>query len=391
MSMAKNSLLMVAGESSGDFYGGALCRALRGRDPSLEIFGCAGEAMREAGVETVVDAREVSAIGITEVVTGLPRAWRALARLTREAMLRRPRGAVLIDFPDFNLRLAARLRRLGIPVIYFVSPQIWAWRRGRLKQLRATVQKMLCIFDFEQEIYRKAGIPVEFVGHPLVDVATVNSSRENFLKSLGFDDEVPTVALLPGSRRSEMSHHLPVMLAAASQIATRRSVQFVISLAQAAETARVELLVQQHYQGRGRLRVVAGRSQEALEHAAVAAVASGTATLEAALHERPMVVIYRVSPATAWVARRLVKVPFYSMVNLLANRRVVPELIQADLTAEKLAKEIEFLLDHAEACARMVEGLREVRARLGPSGAIERAASAVWHELGLGGASLSAA
>jgi lipid-A-disaccharide synthase len=389
--MSNTCLMVVAGERSGDVYGGALARALQGRGRSIEVFGCGGDAMRQAGVETVVDAHTIALIGITEVVTGLPRTWRALRRLTREAARRQPCGAVLIDFPDFNLRLARRLRRLGVPVIYFVSPQVWAWRAGRLKAIRATVQKMLCIFDFEQEIYQQAGIPVEYVGHPLADSAGERSSREGFFAKAGLDMNVPTVALLPGSRLSEVAHHLPRMLEAATEIASRRSVQFLISAAPGVNTAGVESLVGRHGGAKVRLRIIAGAAHDVLEHSTLAIVASGTATLEAALDERPMIVVYRVSPATAWVARRLVRVPFYSMVNLLANQEVVPELIQADFTAKKLGERMEFLLDHPEARERMVEGLRTVKTRLGAGGAIERAAEAVWREIRPGGASRSAA
>ncbi len=391
MRTSKACLMIVAGERSGEVYGAALARALRTRASSIVIFGCGGEAMRQAGVETVVDAHQIALIGISEVLAGLPRAWRALSRLTREAARRRPNGAVLIDFPDFNLRLARRLKRLGVPVIYFVSPQVWAWRAGRLTELRATIRKMLCIFDFEKEIYQQAGIPVEFVGHPLMDLAGVESSREEFFARAGLKAGVPTVALLPGSRMSEVVHHLPRMLEAATEIAARRPLQFVLSAAPALDMPRLESLMRRRYAGAAPLRRVTGMTHGALEHSTLAIVASGTATLEAAMCERPMIVVYRVSPATAWFARRLVKVPFYSMVNLLAAREVVPELIQNDFSAKNLARQAEFLLDHPEAREKMVEGLRGVKGRLGPGGAIERAAEAVWRELELGGASLSAA
>ncbi len=383
--------MMVAGESSGETYGAAMARALRARDGAMEIFGCGGEAMRQAGVNTLVDAQEIAVMGFSEALGGLYRAWRSLGRLAGAAAARRPSGAVLIDSPDFNLRLASRLKRLGVPVIYFVSPQVWAWRSGRLEQLKATIQKMLCIFDFEQEIYQRAGIPVEFVGHPLVDLEPEGSSREEFLAATGLDSDTPTIAILPGSRRSEIAHHWPTMLEAMRQVALRRRVQFVISVARPEKAAEIRAQVRRRLGGQARVGMVTGAAHDALDHSTVAVVASGTVTVEAALRERPMVVIYRVSPVTAWLARRLVRVPFYSMVNLLAGREVVPELIQADFTPQKVAERTEFLLDHPESRANMVEGLRAVKQRLGPGGAIERAASAVWRELALGGASPSAA
>jgi len=369
--------MLVAGERSGDVYGGELAKALRARLPQLELFGCGGEAMRRAGVETVVDAHQLSMAGITEVISGLPRAYRAFGALLAEVDHRRPQLAVLIDFPDFNLRLAKRLKQRRQRVVYFVSPQIWAWRRGRLKQIKACIDKMLCLFDFEEDIYRQAGIPVEYVGHPLVDLARPRLTREAFFNQVGLDPGVTTIALLPGSREKEVRAHLPRMLDAATRLSLTRRLQFVVAMAPTLDPGWLEKALLECYVGRASVRAATGATYDALEHSDLAIVASGTATLEAALRARPMVVVYRVSPLTWLFGKLLVKVPFYSMVNILAKKPVVEELMQNDFTASNLAGRVEYLLDHPEVCSQMVEELRLLKPRLGPGGAINRAADAV--------------
>jgi lipid-A-disaccharide synthase len=375
--MSKASLMIVAGERSGELFGAELALALRGRLHDPEFFGCGGEAMRGAGVDTVVDAHQLTMIGITEVIGGLPRAYRAFHALLAEVDKRRPQLAVLIDFPDFNLRLAKRLKKRGIRVVYFVSPQVWAWRKSRLKQLKARIDKMLCIFDFEEAIYRQAGIPVEYVGHPLVDLVRPHLTREQFFAEIGLEPAKTTVALLPGSRRKEVSHILPTMLEAAHRLSLTHNAQFVIAVAPTLDTQWLEEALLKRYAGRATVRTATHAAYDALEHCEVAIVASGTATLEAALRERPMVVVYRVSPLTWRLGKLLVNVPFYSMVNILAGKPVVPELIQSHFTAAKLAGRVEYLLDHAQAREEMKQELRAVKGRLGPRGAIGRAADAV--------------
>ncbi|MBI1984048.1 MAG: lipid-A-disaccharide synthase [Acidobacteria bacterium] len=375
--MSKTCLLMVAGESSGEVYGAELATALRSRLGDAEMFGCGGEAMRHAGVDTVVDAHDVTMVGIVEVLTGLPRVYRAFRALLAEADRRRPQLAVLIDFPDFNLRLARKLKGRGIPVVYFVSPQVWAWRKGRLNQLKANIAKMLCIFDFEEKIYREAGIPVEYVGHPMVDLVRTHLTREEFFARAGLNPAIPTVALLPGSRQKEVAYNLPPMLDAATRMTVSRNVQFVVAIAPTLDPVWVESTLLECYVGRATVRTVEHATYDALQHAEVAVVASGTATIEATLRGRPMVVVYRVSPLTWLIGKFLVDVPFYSMVNLLAGEAVSPELIQNDFSARSLASQLEYLLDHPEAREAMVEKLRTVKARLGPGGAIARAAEAV--------------
>ena len=374
--MSKPSIMIVAGERSGDIYGAGLATALRARLPGLEVFGCGGEAMRGAGAETVVDAHQMAIAGVTEIVSGIPRAYRAFHRLLDEVDRRHPRLAILIDFPEFNLRMARQLKKRKIPVVYFVSPQVWAWRKRRVKKLKARVAKMIVIFDFEEEIYRRAGVPVEYVGHPLVDTVRPNLTREEFFAQLGLDASVPVIALLPGSRAKEALTNLPVMLDAATRLAANRTLQFVVAVAPTIDADWMQTLLES-YAGRSTIRLVVNATYDALEHAELAVVASGTATLEAALRERPMVVVYRVSSTTWAVGKLLVNVPYYSMVNILARTELVPELMQDDFNAAELARRVEYLLDHREARDEMIRGFRALAARLGAGGAIERAADAV--------------
>jgi lipid-A-disaccharide synthase len=366
--------MLVAGERSGDVYGGRLASALRARDPKLQLFGCGGDMMRQAGVETVVDSHQFAMVGISEVVSGLPRAYRAFGHVVREAERRRPKLAVLIDSPSLNMRLARRLKRLSIPVLYFVSPQIWAWKKWRIRHLATLVDKMACIFDFEEPIYRKAGIPAEYVGHPLAEITCPQASREEFFAKARLDASIPTVALLPGSREIEIAYILPGLLEVAALLAERRRLQFVLAAAPTINASRLEASVSRAKKLNGILRVVSHATYEALSYSTVAVVASGTATVEAALLQRPMVVVYRVSPVTAFFARWMVDVPFFSMVNILAGKKVVRELIQSDFTATNLAREVERLLDRPEVQLEMTKEFGALRARLGKGGAIERVA-----------------
>src|SRR5260370_18426087 len=342
-SMSKTRFLMVVGERSGDVYGAELTAAVRAQLPKLEVFGCGGDAMRAAGVEPMIDAHQVSLMGITEMLTGLPRAYRAFRRLVEAVDQHPPQLAVLIDFPSFNLRLASRLKRRNIPVVYFVSPQIWAWKGWRIKGIKANIDKMLCIFDFEEPIYRKAGVPVEYVGHPLLELMPPDISAQEFFACSGLNPEVPTVALLPRSRRKEVTFNLPPMLVAASRLALEQKIQFAVAVAPTLDTAWMDSVLARCYAGRATVRTVTGG---ALQHCTLAVVARGTATVEASLRERPMVVVYRVSPVSWLFGKFMVDVPFYSMVNLLAKNLVVPELIQADFTGQTLASRVAHLPDH---------------------------------------------
>jgi lipid-A-disaccharide synthase len=367
-------LMIVAGERSGDVYGGRLASALKALNPNVQLFGCGGDMMRGSGVETVIDSHQFAMVGISEVVSGLPRAYRAFNRVIREAERRRPKLAILIDSPSLNMRLASKLKRLSIPVLYFVSPQIWAWKKWRIRHLAKQVDRMACIFDFEEPIYRRAGIPAEYVGHPLAEMTCPKASRDEFFAKACLDPAITTVALLPGSREIEIHYILPGLLEAATILAERRRVQFVLAAAPTVDVARLESSVSRAKKLNGIIRVVSHATHEALSYATAAAVASGTATVEAALLQRPMVVVYKVSPVTAFFARWMVDVRFFSMVNILAGKEVVAELIQSDFTATRLVAELDRLLDRPEVQSEMIREFGALKARLGTGGAIERVA-----------------
>lgn len=370
-------IMIVAGERSGDIYGAGLARALQTRLPGIEVFGCGGEAMRQAAVDTVVDSHQIAIAGVTEIVSGIPRAYRAFHKLLDEVDSRQPQLAILIDFPEFNLRMARQLKKRRIPVVYFVSPQVWAWRKRRVRKLKDRIAKMIVIFDFEEEIYKQAGVPVEYVGHPLVDMVRPHLTRQEFFAKVGLDASVQTVALLPGSRPKEVITTLPVMLDAATRLSLHRKLQFVVALAPSIDPRWLETTLLECYVGRATVRTAVHSTYDALQHSELAVVASGTATLEAAIRERPMVVVYRVSALTWLVGRLLVNVPYYSMVNILAKKELVPELMQHDFNAANVAARVEYLLDHPEAREEMIRGFQALKPRLGRGGAIERAADAI--------------
>ncbi|MGH9489410.1 MAG: lipid-A-disaccharide synthase, partial [Terriglobales bacterium] len=289
----QRQIMVVAGEASGDLHAGGLVAELRRRHPGWQFFGCGGPRLGAAGSELLVQAREVTVVGLVEVLAHLPRIYRLHRRLRRAMRQRRPAAVILVDFPDFNLPLARAAARRGIPVIYFISPQVWAWRERRVEIIRRTVRRMICIFPFEPAFYARHDIQVEYVGHPLVEAARPRRTREAFFAQYGFRPQVPLIALLPGSRRREIQHNLPPMLAAAAQLRQATGAQFVLP---AAETVGLEWLggtIPPAY--RPLVRVVGGEAYDALAHAQLAIVASGTATVEAALLRTPMVVVYRLS------------------------------------------------------------------------------------------------
>jgi lipid-A-disaccharide synthase len=432
--------LLSAGEASGDTYGAQLAEALAALQPGAGFFGMGGEKMRAAGCELLVHANEVAVVGLVEVVRHLPHIRRRFRHLVAEAARRRPDAAVLIDFPDFNLRLARELHRLGIPVFYFVSPQIWAWRSGRVKQVQKYVRKMIVIFPFEQEFYRSHGVEVSYVGHPLAYAAPPKISREEFAATHGLDPKKQWIALLPGSRRKEVRLNLPPMIEAARML-QQGGFEFVLPVA---STLNVEWLHQElEAQGlkptvhsdanaalKGRSsteaqasstngisdrngasgtsdasrtsRASGGRALDAshasdtsrvsgasaigrsgsfgpdaspaihlvqnaratLTHARAAVVASGTATVETALSGTPFIVVYRLAPLTWLLGRRLVKLDTFAMPNLIAGKKIVPELIQKDFTAENVARELASIIPDGPPRQQMEDALKMVQARL---------------------------
>ncbi len=374
--------LISAGEASGEAYGAQLIAALRRHLPAAEFFGLGGEAMRSAGFDTVVDARDVAVLGLAEVVTHLPKIYGEFRKLLREIDRRRPDAAILIDFPDFNFRLARQLHRRGVEVFYYISPQLWAWRAGRIKLVRRYVRKMLAIFPFEEQWYRDRGVEAVYVGHPLADLSLPFTTRDNFAAQHGLDTSKPWIALLPGSRRKEVGSNLPPMLGAARQLAQRGEYEFVMPAARTLGTAWLSSMVYRHGAMPGL--TITDEARATLFHARAAIVASGTATVEAALTNTPFVMVYRVSGLTWALGRRFVKVPHYAMVNLIAGREVVPEIVQADFTAERVAESLQRIVADGPERQTMLDGLAEVRRKLHPGdgrSATERVAEVIVAEL----------
>ena len=366
--------MISCGEPSGDLYAGALVAALRRREPDIEVFGLGGEHLKAAGGELVADFHGLSVTGLTEALAVVPRSWRTLRLLADAARARKPHALVVIDYPDFNFRLMRAIKMLGVPVIYYVSPQLWAWRAGRMKTMQKIVDRVLPIFPFEEALYQKAGVDVRFVGHPLIDLVTPAESREQLLRRLKLDPGKPVVALLPGSRNNELERLSPVMIAAMPLIAAQvPGAQFIV--------AQAPNLSNHLFEGFAipgvALRIVKGQTDDVLQAADVVVTASGTATVQTALHGKPMVVLYKLSPLTYRLARRMAHVDMYAMVNLIAGERIVQELIQDDCTAEAAAAEAVRICNDADYRGRMIDHLAEVRRRLGGPGASDRAAEAV--------------
>jgi lipid-A-disaccharide synthase len=371
--MSAPEILISAGEASSDMYAARLATALQART-GARLFGMGGKRMAEAGVELIVDYHEVAVVGISEVLHKIPTVIGVQRRLAGEAARRDAALAILVDSPGTHLGVARRLKNHGIRVGYFIGPQVWAWRPGRVRVVKRLVERMVVIFPFEEEIYREAGVPVDFVGHPLVDVVRASMSRAEFAARYGLDPNRAIVTLLPGSRRSEIERHYPLIMQTCERLSrgapSRGPIQFVLA---AAPALGPDLFAPYARQGISVTRVE-GATYDALAAADCAIVASGTATVESALLGTPMVVVYRVSPTSAFVLRRMVRSPFIAMVNLIAGRRVVPELIQDQFTSAALEQEVRNLLESPGAGDEMKAGLAEVRAKLGPGGAVERAA-----------------
>jgi lipid-A-disaccharide synthase len=367
------NIFLSAGEASSDMYAAQLAMALRQRT-GAHIFGMGGRRMADAGVELVADYHEVAVVGIAEVLHKIPAVIGVQRRLAREAVGRQADLAILVDSPGTHLGVARRLKNAGIPVGYFIGPQIWAWRPGRVRVVKRLVKRMVVIFPFEEGIYRQAGVPVSFVGHPLVDIVRPTKSREEFAAETGFDPQRPVVALLPGSRRGEIGRNFPTILEACARLAKEKGaiegIQFVHAAAPGLGAPYWDAFSRPDLD----IKRAEGATYDALNAADCAIVASGTATVEAALIGTPLVVVYRVAPATALVLRRMLRTPVIGMVNLIAQRRVAPELVQDGFTPDAVAQEIRRLLESAAACQEARAALAEVRAKLGPGGAIERAA-----------------
>jgi lipid-A-disaccharide synthase len=363
--------MLVVGEASGDIHGAGLVDALWKRDPTLKIFGVAGERLQQTRFETLFSVSRLTGMGLVELAGNFKNLWQAYRLLRRALRERRPSLLVLIDFPEFNLRLAKLARQLALPVLYYVSPQVWAWRRQRVRQIARWVDRMAVVFPFEVPFYRQHGVDVSFVGHPLLEDIHVNESRETVLGRLSLNPAKPTIALLPGSRRREVEYHLPVMLQAAARLQRESAVQFLCVRAATVDPAMIETELKR---ASARIPMVEDNRYDAVNASDLAWVASGTATLETALLLKPMIVVYRLAVLTYLIARWLVKVDHVAMVNLIADKRVVPELIQSEFNAERLIEESRLLLNDRERYRSVVDELARLREKLGSPGAAERVA-----------------
>jgi lipid-A-disaccharide synthase len=379
-------VFISAGEASGDLYASRVVEALRARHQDAEFFGCAGPRMQAAGVRAIVDSRSLAVAGLVEVIPHLPRIWREFRKLCRSFSDTRPDVAVLTDSPDFHLRLAKKLKRQGIPVVYLIAPQAWAWRQGRVRTMRTTIQRLLCIFPFEEQFFRERGVPASYIGHPLAGMVRPSMTRAEFLDRIGVASAghgaappqgsvPPIIALLPGSRHGEVARHLPYVLDAAGRILRSREKSqrpvFVLALPPGFGYDESEIRHTVKFWERkegASIQVKEGMTWDALAYSQLALAASGTVTVEAALLGAPMVTFYRVNELSWLLGRWLVRAPFLSMVNLVAGRRVAPELIQGEMTGERIAVEAIRLLDDETAREEMRAGLAEVKAKLASGG-----------------------
>ena len=351
-------LLISAGEASGDLYAAALAECLRRRHPDWELFGCAGERMRAAGVRAVMDQSKLHVVGLAEVLTHIPGIWREFRKLVAAAREEKPAVAVLTDSPDFHLRLATKLARQGVPVVYLVAPQAWAWREGRVKRMRRDLRQLLCIFPFEEQWFGERGVPTRYIGHPLARQVKPTASREEFRVRHGLALDRPLVALLPGSRPGEIARHLPPLRDAVDRLA-QRGLQFALGTPPGMD-ARIFV----NQMGSSSIQGIVGETWNLLHAADLALAASGTVTMEAALLGTPMVTFYRVNEWSWRAGRWLVRTPFFTMVNLVAGRKVVPELMQRDATGEQMAKELIHLLDQPQRMTEMRAALAEIASHL---------------------------
>ena len=374
-------ILMSCGEPSGDLYAGALVSELRAREPGIEISGLGGDRFAQAGGTLLAHYRGLSATGLVEPLRVVPRALALIRQLTQAARTFRPDVFVPIDFPDVNFRLIAAMKRLGVPVAYYIAPQLWAWRPWRMRAIQRDASKVIVIFPFEEALYRDAGVPVEFVGHPLVEMAeaaVAGRPRPVLRHELGLDPDKPTIALLPGSRRNELERLVPVIAAAMPGLAARlEHVQFVVACAPHAADALFDPMKQAAAALRRPLALVRDRADAVLAAADAAVTASGTATVQGAIHGCPMVVIYKLSPLTYRLGKPFVRLDTYAMPNLIAGRRLVAELIQDGCTPPRIVEETLALVEDRERRSAVVDGLRQVRDRLALPGASGRAAEAV--------------
>ena len=361
-------ILISAGEASGEMYGALLIDALRRRNPSLEFFGVGGPRMREAGCDTVVDAKDLAVVGITEILSHLPQIYGLFHNLIQEVDRRRPEMAIVIDSPAFNWRVARQMKKRNIPAVYYVAPQFWAWRQGRVKLLRKYVTKALVIFPFEEKFYRDREVDATFVGHPLAELSGPAVSRDAFADRNKLDPAKYWITLMPGSRVKEVRMNLPTILDAAAQLGTAH--EFLLPVAPTVDRAFLEEICA------GRAITLVPESLPALRHSRAGIIASGTATVEAAMMATPFVMVYRVSPLTYFLGKPRIKVPHFAMVNLIAGEEIVPELVQHAFTAANVVSKLREILPDGSRRNAMLEGLARVKMRLRVSDSVDRHSAA---------------
>jgi len=352
--------LISAGEASGDMYAAGVVSHLKARYPAGEFYGCAGPRLRAEGVTPVIDSASLAVVGLAEVVIHLPRIYGEYRKLIHFAERHRPRAALLTDSPDFHLRVARHLKRMDVPVFYLVAPQVWAWRQGRVKTIAQLVDKLFCLFPFEENWFRERGVDATYIGHPLASTVRIQSSRDDFFARHDLSKDKRMLVLLPGSRSGEARRHLPILLQTVAEL--RRNFSLSIALAiPKGFYSRASLANFREPMDALSIKVIENETWDAIGHADVALAASGTVTVEAAILGTPMVTFYKVTPLTWWAGRRLVKVPYLSMVNLIAEREIIPELIQHDMTPQRLAASVSELLKNEKRRWQMKDDLSALR------------------------------
>ncbi|HEX7535019.1 MAG TPA: lipid-A-disaccharide synthase [Syntrophales bacterium] len=380
-SSRKKRVMIVAGEASGDLHGGNLVQAMHKIDPEIRFYGVGGGNLKEAGAELIADAADMAVVGLTEVVSKLGMILKVMAQLKVSLKKDKPDLVILIDYPDFNLPIAKAAKKYGIKVFYYISPQVWAWRRGRIGKIKKVVDKMAVILPFEADLYREAGVDVTFVGHPLLDVVRTKYPRKEALRRFDLREDVTTVGILPGSRESEVIRLLPVMLGAAEIIEKEIGpVQFVLPLAATLDIAFVSQIIARYSVP---VRLIPNEVYDVIGCADIAMVASGTATLETALMETPMVIIYKVSAPSYYVGKMVINVDHIGLVNIIAGKTVVPELIQFEASPEKIAAEVMDILATKERMESIKGELKKIRHMLGSHGAAETVARMTYDMINL--------
>jgi lipid-A-disaccharide synthase len=365
------SILIIAGENSGEKYGASLVYQFKKINPLSTFFGIGGKQMSAEGVEIISPMEGLSVVGAIEIISHLPRIKRIFDRIKRETLIRRPVASVLIDSPDFNIRLAKILKKLSIPVLYYISPTVWAWRKGRLKTIKKTVDKMLLIFPFEERIYESRQIPAVYVGHPLKERVKISLTKEEFFEKHRLDPEKKLITVLPGSRKSEIKYHLPVLVKSIQKILKEYPVQFVLVLA---ENLDRNMLSNYFSPDLDHIKIITEDNYEAIASSDVVLSSCGTANLEAALLETPLISFYRLSPFTYYAGVRFIRIKNYSIVNILAGEKIIPELIQQHFTPENICKETKKIFDSSEIRSEMISNFRKIKNILGTERASQNAA-----------------